>query len=325
MADEKKMIFAYFLQISNHMWEDKENSLPFWTAHDQWTDANECNIEVFDELVDFIAERKFNMLVLDIGDGVRLNSHPEIAAPDAWSIDYLKEKLAYIRSKGIEVIPKLNFSACHCVWQHEWRHRMLLPEYPQFCRDIIDEVIEIFDHPRFFHLGLDEETAAHQAKLSSIIVRNEGSLWKFAEVVFDECLKNGVRPWIFSDMYWHRPDEFVRHMPKEVLQSNWYYGMWDYREDHNDFKYINTYLKLDELGYDQIPTMSAYTRFWNSDRGFRYLKDKLNPEHLLGYITIPWAHTTRDAKYSLMDDADRFYMARKRYYPETFEGEIPEV
>lgn len=317
MAKDKEMIFAYFLQISNHMWEGKVNTLPSWTGHDQWTDENNCDIKTFDKLVEFIAERKYNMLVLDIGDGVRLNSHPEIAAPDAWSIEYLKEKLAWIRSKGIEPIPKLNFSACHCVWQHEWRERMLLPEYPQFCRDIIKEVIEIFDHPRFFHLGMDEENEANERYMSSVIIRNEGSLWKHFDTIFDECRKNGARPWIFSDMYWIRPEEFVRRMPKDVVQSNWHYGNFDYRPDHSSWKYIEPYLKFDEIGYDQIPTMSAYSHFWNADRGFRYLKERLNPEHLLGYITIPWMHTWEENQYGLMDDADRFYMARKRHYPET--------
>jgi len=32
------------------------------------------------------------------------------------------------------------------------------------CRELIAEVVELFDSPRFFHLGYDEETAEHQAQ-----------------------------------------------------------------------------------------------------------------------------------------------------------------
>lgn len=318
MANDKEMIFAYFLQISNHMWCGPDFDYVPWVAADPWDENNNCDLKVFDEMIDFIAERRFNMLVLDVGDAIKLQSHPEIAAADAWSIDFLKQKLAYIRSKGIEVIPKLNFSAAHNVWQHEWRTKMVSPEYPEFCRDVIREVIDIFDHPRFFHLGMDEETYANQKRQGFAVIRNETTLWDFLDVIFGECLKNGARPWIFSDMYWTRPDEFVRHMPKEVVQGNWYYGMFDPRKDHKDYyPYIDTYYKFDELGYDQIATMSSWSHSQNCDRGFAYLKEHMNPEHLLGYITIPWFNTTADNKYDLMNDADRLYQARRDHYPET--------
>ena len=84
------MIFSYFLQISNHMWLDRDSITPGWVVQEKWDENNNTDEEVFDRLVDFIADRKYNMLIIDVGDGVKLDSHPEIAAPDAWS----KEKLA---------------------------------------------------------------------------------------------------------------------------------------------------------------------------------------------------------------------------------------
>ena len=36
--------------------------------------------------------------------------------------------------------------------------------------------------------------------------------------------KRGVRAWCWSDKIWHAKDDFLKRMPKSVLQSNWYYG-----------------------------------------------------------------------------------------------------
>ena len=311
------MIFSFFLQISNHMWADQYTVRMPWSHQDPWSPNNNIDLDVFDRTLDFIAERKFNMIVIDVGDGVKLTSHPEIAAPDAWSIDFLRGKLDEIRARGIEPVPKLNFSCAHNVWQKEWRYRVGLPEYLPFCRDIIKEVSEIFDHPRFFHLGLDEETAEHQKSRGMSIVRNEPVFWEHAYALFDECEKNGARPWVFSDYYWHHPEVFEKKMPKSVIQSNWYYGAFDTRPDFPSRYRMVTFNRLDELGYDQIPVTSAFSNAQSPIQCMGYCKGAISPEHLLGFNAISWHNTAADEYYSLIHDAERCWQGRKRYFPET--------
>ena len=311
------MIFSFFLQISNHMWADEYTVRMPWSHQDPWSPNNNIDLNVFDRTLDFIAERKFNMIVIDVGDGVKLTSHPEIAAPDAWSIDFLRGKLAEIRARGIEPVPKLNFSCAHNVWQKEWRYRVGLPEYLPFCRDIIKEVSEIFDHPRFFHLGLDEETAEHQKTRGMSIVRNEPVFWAHAYALFEECEKNGARPWVFSDYHWHHPEVFEKKMPKSVIQSNWYYGAYATRPDFPSRYRMVTFNRLDELGYDQIPVTSAFSNAQSPIQCMGYCKGVISPEHLLGFNAIPWHNTAADEYYSLIHDAERCWQGRKRYFPET--------
>ena len=311
------MIFSFFLQISNHMWADEYTVRMPWSHQDPWSPNNNIDLNVFDRTLDFIAERKFNMIVIDVGDGVKLTSHPEIAAPDAWSIDFLRGKLAEIRARGIEPVPKLNFSCAHNVWQKEWRYKVGLPEYLPFCRDIIKEVSEIFDHPRFFHLGLDEETAEHQKTRGMSIVRNEPVFWAHAYALFEECEKNGARPWVFSDYHWHHPEVFEKKMPKSVIQSNWYYGAYDTRPDFPSRYRMVTFNRLDELGYDQIPVTSAFSNAQSPIQCMGYCKGVISPEHLLGFNAIPWHNTAADEYYSLIHDAERCWQGRKRYFPET--------
>lgn len=311
------MIFSYFLQISNHMWDDEFTPRQPWSVTDPWDPCNRIDVEIFDKIVDFLSERKYNMLVIDVGDGVRLNSHPEIAAPDAWSIDFLRQKLDEIRKKGMEPIPKLNFSNCHNVWQKEWRYRTGLPEHLDFCRDVIREVSEIFDRPRFFHLGLDEETFEHQKGKGIAIIRNEPCFWRDAYALF-ECVEQcGARPWVFSDYYWHYPEIFEKRMPKSVVQSNWYYGLFNTTASNPNLYRIRTYDRFEELGYDQIPVPSTWDKPLNPLQTMAYCKKVISPEHLLGYNEIPWRTTNRTEFYTHLSDADRFYLGRKAIYPET--------
>ena len=101
MADKK--IWAFFLQLSNHMWDDEDCELPvgWYLPPTRFEAENKTDLAVWDRTVQFIAQRGYNMLVIDVGDGIRYDSHPEISAPDAWSKEFLKKKLDELRALGI--------------------------------------------------------------------------------------------------------------------------------------------------------------------------------------------------------------------------------
>ncbi|MBR4767682.1 MAG: hypothetical protein IK088_01770 [Lachnospiraceae bacterium] len=308
------MLFAYFLQISNHMWLSPDDMpQPKWTMQDPWNENNNCDIAVFDRLVDCMEKRCMNGLVIDVGDGVKLDSHPEIAAPDAWSKEFLKKKLDEIRAKGIEPFPKMNFSCGHNVWMKKYRYLVGTPEYMQFCKDVASEVADLFGRPRLFHLGMDEEVTTWGSRVE----RNEKALWNFMYQMFDTVESKGARPWVFSDYYWHHPDLFEKHMPKSVVQSNWHYDVMDPRPTYKLVNRVTTYDKLNELGYDQIPVPSHFSNALNATQTMWYCKEHIDPEHLLGFNDIPWHNTTREEMYTHIADIDRFYMGRVENYPET--------
>ena len=314
------MIWSYFLQLSNHMWSPigHYNSSPYMldsSGHEE----NGTDIETWDKLVDFIAERQYNMLVIDVGDAIQYESHPEISAPDAWSKDFMKQKLAEIRAKGIEPIPKLNFSTGHCVWLKEYRLMISTPTYYKVCADLIAEVCEVFGYPRLFHLGMDEEDIGHQPLHNVAIVRQGEHWWHDAFFLFKECEKHGARPWVWSDYYWSYPEMFAKNMPKSVLQSNWYYyGFTGKLKDWN-LTCINTYLELDRLGFEQVATPSTWAlpSGHNEFETLGWCREKLDADRLLGFITVPWIFTQPEFEHFLKNDADMFYQARKWHYPET--------
>ena len=65
----------------------------------------------------------------------------------------LKEELKKLRDAGLEPIPKLNFSTAHDTWLGPYSRCVSTPTYYKACEDLIEEVVELFDKPRFFHLG----------------------------------------------------------------------------------------------------------------------------------------------------------------------------
>lgn len=314
-----KMIWAFMLYLSDHMWQDEFTVSGKWYLPKPYQENIQTEVETWDAMVSFLAERQYNMVLIDVGDGIKYDSHPEVSAPNAWEKDFLKKKLDEMRAVGIEPIPKLNFSAGHDTWMKKYRRMLSTPEYYEFCSDVIREVCEVFGNPRFFHLGCDEETADMQKSVEMVIVRNATLWWHDFHFLCRECEKNGTRPWIWSDYLWKNEDLFLKNMPKSVLQSNWYY---DYFRDWGDTnpgrkRAMECYELLDKHGYDQIPTGSTWTCTPNLYQTVAHGKEKLSPEHLYGFMTAPWLHTREEDYFGLCCDADRLYVARKKLYPET--------
>ena len=324
---KNEMIWSYFINLSNHMWDDENTPPRALYEAPIYQENNNVDIPLWDDVVKFLKEKKFNMVVVDVGDGVRFETHPEISAPDAWDKDFLKAKLDEMRAAGLEPIPKLNFSCGHNTWMKEYRKMVSSSIYYTVCADLIGEVCELFGTPRFFHLGLDEEKPSN-AMLKyreAVRVRNAALWWHDAYFFFSEVEKHGVRPWIWSDYFWDNPDLFAQKMPKSVLQSNWFYNAFRKKEDYpansNHLTMMGAYEKLEALGYDQVPCCSLcsglISNCHNLYETMAYCKEKIAPERLKGFMVAPWAFTDEAMRYYLFDNAHRFYRARERVYPDT--------
>jgi hypothetical protein len=236
-----------------------------------------------------MATNKLNMVVIDLGDGVKYQSHPEIAVKNAWSVDKLRDELEHIRHLGMEPIPKLNFAASHDAWLGEYSRCLSTEKYYSVCSDLIAEVIKLFDTPRFFHLGMDEEDTRNQKYYKYLVVRQYDLWWKDFLFLCDQVQKHKVRPWIWSDYLWHFQDRFLQNMPKEVLQSNWYYGT-----TFDDNKSVYAYHLLDRYKYDQIPTASNHSNNENFALTVKYCTKHINPKHLFGFLQTPWRPTIEE-------------------------------
>jgi len=189
---------------------------------------------------------------------------------------------------GFEVIPKLNFSACHDYWLGEWAYMLSTKGYYKTVCDLIAEVSELFSHPELFHIGMDEETYSHQQNYNYCVIRQGDQWWYDFEIICNAVERAGARPWIWSDYVWHHPEEFYARMSKEVVQSNWYYGNFN-----PDDRYQGYYNELADRGFDQIPTGSNWSVAGNLQKTAEYIK-ALPQDNILGIQQTVWYPTLND-------------------------------
>ena len=248
-----------------------------------------------------------NQIIIDLAEIVEYPSHPELAVKGTWSVERLRAELDRLRGMGFEVIPKLNFSACHDTWLKDYHRMVSTQKYYRVCEDIIRDVVEIFDHPRYFHLGFDEETPWHQAKHLYAVCR-QGDLWWHDFLWFAGITeKAGARPWIWSDRVWNHKDEFLKRMPRDILQSNWYYGKSFERTDKDgkELFYVTAYEWLDKAGFDQVPTGSNFGCDTNFADTVRFCDANCDRSRIRGYMMAPWTRTFLIHEHKAMEAIDQ--------------------
>jgi hypothetical protein len=253
------------------------------------------------DITEKMAAVGMNAVVLDLGDGVRYRSHPEIAVEGAWTTDKLRAELARLRRLGLEPLPKLNFSAAHDAWLGPYGRMVSTEKYYAVCRDLIAEVIALFDRPRFFHVGMDEEDAGHQRLYHQIVVRQGDLWWHDLDFYVDRVIEGGSRPWMWSDYVWHHPELFFAHMRKQVLQSNWYYGT-DFGDGNVRAK---AYGDLEAHGFDQVPTGSNWTDPRNFGLTVEHARAHIATARLLGFLQTPWRPTIETHRQTHMAAIDQ--------------------
>jgi len=272
--------------MSFNFWSDRED--PGWPyEHCVYGPFLRFDTSLWNDVLVKMVDIGMTTVVLDLGDAIRYESHPEIAVENAWTVDRLRQELERVRDLGLEPIPKLNFSTAHDVWLGPYARHVSTSTYYAVCQDLIAEVAELFDTPRFFHLGMDEETAQHQQYYSYAVMRQHELWWHDLALFVNALEEASVRPWVWSDYIWDHSDEFCARMPHTVLQSNWYYG----KDFSADVRASQAYEELELHGYDQIPTASNWSFPVSFERTVDYCARHVAPERLLGFMQTAWKPT----------------------------------
>jgi len=69
--------------------------------------------KLWDDLTKQIVAAGGNQVVFSLGDGIRYDSHPEIAVEGAWTPAEMRAEKRRLADLGITLVPKLNFSTGH--------------------------------------------------------------------------------------------------------------------------------------------------------------------------------------------------------------------
>ena len=301
----KNFIWAHLIQLGTNMWNEEGNtrgreglSTPCASP------ILDFKRELWDAHVAGLKESGVNTLVVDVGEAMRYESHPELAVEGSFDHATMRAEVDRLRALGFEVVPKLNFSTCHDVWLKEYSRMVSTPTYYRVCKDLIDEVCAVF-RPKYFHLGMDEESAGAQRFQNLAIMRQYDLWWHDLYYLVDCVERNNVRAWIWSDYVWKHTEEFVAKMPKSVLQSNWYYDRFDDLDEKHAHR-LECFDILDAHGYDQVPTGSIFAHTDNLLWLAEYCKTHLGSTHFCGLmqtawerIDAPWMHRHRLAEETI--------------------------
>lgn len=298
MSVKHDFMWGVLVHLGTNMWYE-----PWDKGHEAFTQLWEIpgsykmrlDKNVWDEYMVYLKECGVNTIVLDLGDGMIYDSHPEIAIEGSWTKTEMRVELKKLNEMGFEVVPKLNFSSCHDAWMKEYSRMLSTSVYYKFCEDIINEVCELFK-PRFFHIGFDEETYDVQKHYSYVVVRQGRLWWNDLYKLVDMVEKNGARVMMWSDYMCDHPEEYLEKCPKSVIPCNWYYDdIFDFNGEEIDSEIkmrLRPFELLEKHGFDQIPGGSSYYRDDNITNLVKYCKEKISKEHLLGFIQTSWASVT---------------------------------
>ena len=323
----KEKIKAFMMYLGENQWDDspiRKNSRGSGYLSRLTTEKH-----TWREISEKAVEYGFNTVFIPTVDGLKYKSHPEIAVPGAWEVEELKEELKWMRSIGLTPIPELNFSTAHDIWLGEYSRMVSTPIYYEVVRDLIHEVIDIFDKPELFLMDQDEEGELIQRRMDFVCYRQYDLLWHDIKFIQDCIREKGVRPWMYVDLYANHPEEFLQHIKKDVVISPWYYEHFyedvetklpqpdDDPENYDNFLWakIKSYTELPALGYDIIPVASNCYRDFSIDHTIRYMKEKIPQDKLIGYGLAPWnGTTTQRNKYGFFCQFEATKNAFDKYY-----------
>ena len=302
--------------------------------------------DVWNYTIENAAKAGFNTIVLETIDGVMYTSHPEISVSDAWTPSKLKKEIKKSTDRGLTGIPKCNFSAPHSAWLGQYRRLTSTAEYYHVCNDIICELYELFNHPEYIHIGMDEEDEEHAKFIGDgfAFFRRGELFWHDYRFLLECVKKTGAKPWVWYDASnGHDPQkcddtEFKKRIDlDEVMISPWYYHFFDEKkfmriEDYKydltpyrgmDIKYVEEFPKLRvvretaysklEEGYHYIPTSWSYVKENIHDLMEFFAKGP--QENMHGHLVSVWCQLDWKNKDRLDNAFTEFKMAKDKFYP----------
>jgi len=330
-GSNKPLIWADLVHLGVDMWVDQDIGYP----DDQHLTLQrkgppsvlQCDEGQWREITARMQEKGLNALVIDLGEGMVFPSHPELAVKGAWSADKMRAEILRLNGMGIEAIPKINFSTCHDGWLKDYGRMVSTPTYYRVVADLIADVCEVFDEAPYFHLGFDEEMPIAQVNTSLAVVRQGDLWWHDFLYCVAEVERRGKRAICWSDYMWTNRKTFLGRMPKSVLQSNWYYRrdfgekkqMWNEAFEKKGgwgecVQGVVTFLELEKAGFDQLPTTSNFFEDSAADPFVAFLKERVSPQRLKGFVTAPWELSRNENADKVLRGLREFGDAKRKHY-----------
>jgi len=320
-----------------------------------WGDAKaqkelHFDMDVWNKIVDRCVEKGIDTILLDVGEGICFHSHPEIGIEGSWTPEKATAEVRRLKKLGISLVPKLNFSTVHDAWLGIYERMVSTPVYYQVCRDLIHEIYEIFDHPEYIHLGMDEETAKHADDPDyTYVALRFGDLWIHDAKYLYECVKEtGAKCHMWQCTFVEYGDAVYNALPNDIVigsshyyshkKENWHriseqserekeyyatrfvkrhgYSIEYIEEDPVVAKKMEGRRVMMQKGYHiMIVTTNLFTKTNEIDEA-EHIKEAYTKEQealVDGFMACPWLKTVKENEAGILEQIDLLAKAKEYY------------
>lgn len=284
--------------------------------------ADTLDVDYAKQLISEIGRLGFNTLILEVDNVVQLNSHPELAKPNALTTQQLQELISLAKNSGLEVIPDFQtmghqdylFAKTYpdLVENHEQPYAYC-PSNPKtytILFEIYDELIELFK-PKYFHIGHDEILDfQHNHKQIGYCEQCKNTppdqlLAKDISKIYDYLKSKNVQTMIWGDMFLAKeqfpptpgrayfggePDNTwnaINLIPKDIIVCDWQYG--SDRDPRPEYPSLGFFITK---GFRTIGTV-----WYNPDniRDFTMAAESQQSPQMSGMIISTWCAVNKDS------------------------------
>jgi hypothetical protein len=181
-------------------------------------------------MVDLLADHGFNMLMIGVSDGIAYRKHPELKRRYSRPMSALTELADHAHQRGLEVVPKLNFSKSeinrHDWWIREpgevWHKKWDDEAYWSYGLDCIDEIIQACRPQRFFHIGMDEDHERSYTQYVAAIKTLRSALK--ARKLRTICWSDLALTYPTGEIYQEKCRAAEAQTPKDIVRLLWDYS-----------------------------------------------------------------------------------------------------
>ncbi len=278
-----------------------------------------------DFLREFVVGLKYNLVVLMLDQGMKLESHPEVSGPSAWPQATVVDAVRYLRGEGVEVVPLLNslghadwINASHPELREDGDLQTLCTSHPamkQVIGDIYAEVLRVLE-PRYFHIGMDEcrwQTSSTPEDKRCKLCAGKDKATAFAEQVIwlhDFLAERGVKTMMWGDMLLPAHNggppfdvaAALPRIPRDVVICDWStavdpLSLWYFQS--NGFARV---IKSNSLGVSAAEAPMAAGNMWGCWSKLPWLV-----EHAAGYNSYSFLPILQASHYSWNLHSDVFH------------------
>lgn len=236
-----------------------------------------------------LAPLKVNHIVLQT-DKIVWKSHPEVTDPNNFMTQEDVKKLIEIARRHHITVTPLVQSPGHLEWAFRGGNNLEIAEDPElpycycmlnpksydFIFDIMDEAIELFGHPEYFHAGRDEfDMRGRMPYHDECRKLGKERLYIMDTLkVYEHLRSRGCKVMMWGDLMTKQGfRELIDDLPKDTLINDWRYGPNE------------TYPTVDFYQANDFPVVGCT---WYNPRNIYYFSAYAARRGILGMMQTTW-------------------------------------